>query len=234
MRTLIGLVLIGLLTSCAEEVVPPGECTHGVTSAERAEGFVLLFDGHSMDQWRSYGEEGIDRGWGVENGCLTRLGFAGDLITRRQFGDFDLRLEWRISEAGNSGIFVRGDERGPSIHHSGYEMQILDNVGHRDSKDPTHRAGALYDMIAPKHDTTQPVGYWNRVRIVAQGPRVVFWLNDQVTAEFEQGSDDFLARYARSKFTDRPRYGTLLEGHIGLQDHFDKVWFRNLRVREIP
>ncbi len=78
----------------------------------------------------------------MENGCLTRLGWGGDLISESQYGDFELKLEWRISEAGNSGIFIRGDESGKSIHHTGYEMQVLDNVGHSDNEDPTHRAGA--------------------------------------------------------------------------------------------
>ena len=137
---------------------------------------------------RSYQEEEVNDGWAVENGCLTRVAWGGDIITREQFGDFELKLEWRISEAGNSGIFIRGDETESSIHKTGYEMQVLDNVGHSDSEDPSHRAGAYYDMIAPDHDTTQPVGYWNRVHIIAVGPDVEFWLNDKLTAKFSQGS----------------------------------------------
>ncbi len=85
-------------------------------------------------------------------------------------------------------------------------------------------------MIAPDHDTTQPVGYWNRVHIIAKGPAVEFWLNERQTASFVQGSPEWQALYANSKFTDRPAYGTLLKGHIGFQDHFDKVWYRNIRI----
>jgi hypothetical protein len=231
MKKLLLLATALLLVACGdEEVITSGECVNHLSAEEEAAGWQLLFDGTSLAQWRSYKEDEVNSGWGVENGCLTRLGRGGDLITREQFGDFELKLEWRISEAGNSGIFIRGDESGRNIHHTGYEMQVLDNAGHSDSEDPTHRSGAYYDMIAPDHDTSKPVGFWNRVHIIARGPTVEFWLNDRVTARFEQGSPEWQAIYAQSKFTDRPDYGSLLRGHIGFQDHWDKVWFRNIRV----
>ena len=220
-----------LLVACADrEVIDPAECVNVLSTDEQAAGWQLLFDGQSLAQWRSYGEQQVNSGWGVENGCLTRLGRGGDLISREQFGDFELKLEWRISDSGNSGIFIRGDESGRNIHHTGYEMQVLDNAGHRDASDPSHRAGAYYDMIVPDHDTSKPVGYWNRVHIIARGPHVEFWLNERLTARFEQGSPEWQALYQQSKFTDRPAYGSLLKGHIGFQDHWDKVWFRNIRL----
>lgn len=236
------LVLIlgfSLLAACGDdEVIAAAECGHSLTAEEQAAGWRLLFDGKTLEHWRSYGQQEVDPGWGIENGCLsrlgmTRIGIGGDLISREQFGDFELKLEWRISEAGNSGIFIRGDESGKTIHHTGYEMQILDNQGHRDSRDPTHRAGAYYDMIAPDHDTTKPVGYWNRVHIIARGPEVEFWLNGRRTAAFSQGSEEWKKLYRASKFVDRPAYGSLLKGHIGFQDHWDKVWFRNIRILEL-
>jgi 3-keto-disaccharide hydrolase len=222
-----------LLWACADDpVIDASECSNGLTAQEQDQGWRLLFDGQSLAQWRSYQEDEVNDGWAVENGCLTRVAWGGDIISREQFGDFELKLEWRISEAGNSGIFIRGDESESSIHKTGYEMQVLDNVGHSDSEDPSHRAGAYYDMIAPDHDTTQPVGYWNRVHIIAVGPDVEFWLNDKLTAKFSQGSPEWQALYEQSKFTSRPRYGTLLKGHIGFQDHMDKVWYRNIRLLE--
>ena len=211
----------------------PAECVNTLTTQEAEAGWRLLFDGTTLSQWRSYREDEPDNGWGIENGCLTRLGFGGDLITRAQFGDFELRLDWRISDAGNSGIFIRADESGRSVHHTGLEMQILDNAGHWDRHEPSHRTGAYYDMIAPDHDTSMPVGAWNRVHIIAKGPDIVFALNDRVTARFSLGSPEWQALFEASKFADRPAYGTLARGHIGLQDHFDKVWFRNIRVLEL-
>ena len=229
---ILGALAIALaLTACGDDpIIDASECVNALSQEEEAAGWTLLFDGNDLAQWRSYKEDEPNSGWGVENGCLTRLGLGGDLITREQFGDFELKLEWRISEAGNSGIFIRGDESSKSIHWTGYEMQVLDNVGHADSEDPTHRAGAYYDMIAPDHDTTQPVGFWNKVHIIAVGPHVEFWLNGRQTAKFEQGSEAWQALYEKSKFTGRPNYGSLLKGHIGLQDHWDKVWYRNMRV----
>lgn len=231
-RILTVLLMLAVLTACGKDpIIDASECHNTLTEEEQAEGWQLLFDGSDLAQWRSYQEEEPNDGWAVENGCLARVGMGGDLITREQFDDFELKLEWRISEAGNSGIFIRGDEQGPSIHHSGFEMQILDNERHSDRKDPTHRAGAWYDMIAPDHDTTRPAGSWNKVHIIANGPVVELRLNGKQTARLEQGSAEWETLYQQSKFTDRPRYGSLLKGHIGLQDHWDKVWFRNIRIK---
>ncbi|MFT4518900.1 MAG: hypothetical protein ACI9JM_001289 [Halioglobus sp.] len=229
----IALYTVLLVSACVDEIIPAGECDNTLSAKEQAAGWRLLFDGQSLSQWRSYQAETLDPGWAVENGCLARVGGGGDIISREQFGNFELKLEWRISDSGNSGIFLRGDESGKTIHYTGYEMQVLDNEGHWDASNATHRSGAYYDMIAPDHDTSQPVGYWNRVHIIARGPAVEFWLNEKMTASFEQGSEQWQAFYTQSKFTDRPAYGTLLKGHIGFQDHWDKVWFKNIRVLEL-
>ncbi len=230
---LLALPILLALTACTPDpVVDASECVNALNEQEQADGWRLLLDGDSLDQWRSYGEDEVNDGWTNENGCLTRVAWGGDIISREQFADFELKLEWRITDSGNSGIFIRGDESESSIHHTGYEMQVLDNVGHRDSKDPTHRAGALYDMITPDHDTSKPVGYWNQVHIIAVGPDVEFWLNGRQTAKFSQGNAEWKDLYAKSKFTSRPRYGSLLKGHIGFQDHMDKVWYRNIRILE--
>lgn len=224
-------ILLLMLAGCGDDpVIAAGECHNALSPDEVTEGWQLLFDGESLSHWRSYADAEVNPGWGIENGCLTRLDSAGDLITRERFADFELKLEWRISDSGNSGIFIRADESGDRIFETGMEMQVLDNAGHWDRFFPSHRAGAFYDMIVPDHDTSQPVGYWNRVHIIARGPHLQFWLNERLTAEFEQGSDQWQVMYEDSKFSDRPRWGTLLEGHIGLQDHWDKVWFRNIRV----
>ena len=231
MQKIVTLCFCAVLAGCGDDpVIAASECLNALAPGEAAGDWQLLFDGESLDQWRSYGEPDVNPGWGIENGCLTRLGSAGDLITRDRFADFELKLEWRISDSGNSGIFIRADASGDRIFQTGMEMQVLDNIGHWDRFFPSHRAGALYDMIVPDHDTTQAVGYWNRVHVIAKGPKVQFWLNDRLTADFVQGDAQWQALYQDSKFSDRPRWGTLLEGHIGLQDHWDKVWFRNIRV----
>ena len=203
-----------------------------LSAEEEAAGWRLLFDGETMAGWRNYQSDSVS-GWGVREGCLAWLESEDDLISVEQFGDFELKLEWRISDSGNSGIFIRGDESGRTIHYTGYEMQVLDNAGHRDASDPSHRAGTYYDMIEPDHDTSQPVGYWNRVHIIARGPQVEFWLNEKLTASFEQMSPEWEELYQQSKFTSRPNYGRLLKGHIGFQDHWDPVLYRNIRILEL-
>ncbi|MEP4485274.1 MAG: DUF1080 domain-containing protein [Halioglobus sp.] len=231
MQKIATLLLSLLLTACTPDpVIDASECGNGLTESEQMAGWRLLFDGHSLAQWRTYGEETANEGWGIENGCLTRLGWGGDLISREQFDNFELKLEWRISDSGNSGIFIRADESGDAVHDTGMEMQVLDNAGHWDRFEPTHRAGAFYDMLEPDHDTSQAVGYWNRVHIIARGPHVEFWLNDRKTAEFEQGSPAWRALKAESKFAERADWGERFTGFIGLQDHWDKVWYRNIRV----
>jgi hypothetical protein len=209
------------------------ECINTLTQEEVAQGWRLLFDGESLQHWRSYGEDEVGPGWGIQDGCLAWQEWDGDLITREQFGDFELKLDWRISDSGNSGIFIRGDESGGSIAATGLEMQVLDNAGHWDRHWESHRAGAYYDMIAPDHDTARPVGEWNAVHIIAQGPAIEFWLNGELTAQFEQGSPEWEALLAESKFADRPNYGRLLRGHIALQDHWNRVLYRNIRIRDL-
>ena len=230
-----GLLVAGLsLAGCGEDpVIAAQECLNGLTAQESESGWELLFDGSSLEHWRSYRQDDLDPGWAIENGCLARVGRGGDIISRRQFADFELKLDWRISDSGNSGIFIRGDEIDKSIHHSGFEMQVLDNAGHWDAGNPTHRSGAYYDMIAPDHDTTRAPEAWNQVHIIARGPDIEFRLNGQITATFTLGSAHWQQLYAQSKFTDRTRYGSLLRGHIGFQDHWDKVWFRNIRILEL-
>lgn len=234
LRPFISLFVL-LCTACSEPRMEtsPEECVNALTEEEVAQGWRLLFDGESLSQWRSYGQEEVGPGWGIQHGCLAWQEWDGDLITRETFGDFELKLDWRISAGGNSGIFIRGDESGSAIHATAMEMQVLDNVGHWDRHWPSHQAGAYYDMVAPDHDTTQPVGQWNAVHIIAQGPAVEFWLNGELTARFEQGSPEWEALRAESKFDDRPDHGRLLEGHIALQDHWNRVLYRNIRIHKL-
>lgn len=237
MRTIKWALLLStlLLQACSDDpIIAASECVNELATEEAGQGWRLLFDGVSLDQWRSYQQASLNDGWGIENGCLARLGWGGDIITRESFANFELSLEWRISDSGNSGIFVRGDEVGGFMSRNGLEMQILDNAGHFDARFDAHRAGDYYDMIAAPFDTSRPPLSWNHARIVADGSRFEFWLNGKQTVSFDTSSDAWKALKAASKFSDMPDYGRLPEGHIGLQDHFDKVWFRNIKIRELP
>jgi hypothetical protein len=174
--------------------------------------------------------------WRIEDGTLAFVKDSagrGDLVSREQYGDFELELEWRISPGGNSGIFYRGTEDGASIYETAAEMQVLDNARHADGKFPSHTAGANYDLYVPTEDATRPVGEWNQVRLVARGPHVEHWLNGVKVVEYEQGSPEWQARVAKSKFATMVGYGKHMRGHIVLQDHDDAVWCRNIRLRPL-
>ena len=246
--TLLALV-IGASTACgpaeagsqsAEEdasdaAVDAQAAANRLSAEEAAEGFELLFDGESVDAWRGFQMDDVPAGWSAKDGALafTPGVGGGTLITRDTYTDFDLRLEWRVDEGGNSGIFFGIVESTESAFQSGPEMQVLDNAGHYDGGDPLTSAGSNYGLHAPPEDVTRPVGEWNEVRIVRHGNQVVHWLNGVQVVEYEIASPEWEALVAGSKFIQWPDYGRHHEGHLGLQDHGDPVWYRNIRVRRI-
>ena len=218
-------------------------CQSETSSAESAEEtteevaeFVSLFDGETTAGWRNYNADTISTKWQVEDGALTLAeGGGGDIITEGMYENFELELEWKISKNGNSGIFFRvieSDSLG-AAYFSGPEMQVLDNDGHPDAKIDKHRAGDNYDLHRCSVETVKPAGEWNHVRLIVNEGAVEHWLNGTKVVEYTIGSDDWEALYQASKFSDWPEYGRNAKGHIALQDHNDKVWFRNIQIKEL-
>ncbi|MFP4355459.1 MAG: DUF1080 domain-containing protein [Phycisphaerae bacterium] len=201
-----------------------------LTEEEKNQGWKLLFDGQSTEQWRGFRKDHFPEGWQVVDGTIHRVDKAGDIITKEQFGDFELQLDWKVAGPGNSGIFFHVSEDEDAVWKTGPEMQILNDDVHPDGKNPLTRVGSNYALHAPKVDACKPVGQWNHVRIVVKGPHVELWLNGQQTVEYELGSEDWEKRVAESKFSKFPNYGRLDSGHIALQDHSDPVWFRNIKI----
>lgn len=204
-----------------------------LTPTEQAEGWKLLFDGQSMDLWRGFQKDHVPDGWQVVDGTIHRADKGGDIITREQFSDFELKLEWKVAGPGNSGIFFRVSEQEDQVWRTGPEMQILNNDVHKDGQNPLTRAGSNYALHAPAKEVVKPVGEWNQVRILVKGTHVELWLNDEKVVEYELFSDDWERRVAESKFSKMPSYGRVPNGHIALQDHGDPVWFRNLKIRRL-
>ena len=210
---------------------------NALTAAEESEGWQLLFDGDDLDQWRGYKRDTAPASWQPQDSVLA---FAaaddrGDLMTREQFGDFEFRYDWKISEGGNSGVIYRVSEESDQPWHTGPEMQILDDERHPDAQqgvDGNRTAGALYDMIAPS-DAVRPAGEWNEARIVARGNHVEHWINGQKVVEYEVGNEEWNRLYDASKFNELPGFGVQDQGHIVLQDHNDPVWVRNLKIRPL-
>lgn len=212
---------------------PPRPPQNVLTPAEQAAGWRLLFDGKTTRGWRGFRRETMPDGWQVIDGALLRVAPAGDIITIDQFGDFELQLDWRISPGGNSGIFFRVTEDQPAAFMTGPEMQVLDNGGHHDGHAALTSAGANYGLHAPSRDATRPVGLYNHVRLVVDGAHVEHWLNGVKIVEYELWSDDWKRRVAASKFAAWPAYGMNKTGHIALQDHGDRVWYRNIKIRPL-
>ena len=212
---------------------PAREPQDFLTDEERADGWKLLFDGKTTKGWRGYGKDSFPAGWVVKDDCLVRVGPGGDIVTVDEYDDFELKVDWRICAAGNSGIFFRVDESVGWAWETGPEMQVLDNTEHYDGKNPKTSAGSNYALHAPVRDVTKPVGLFNQARIVARGSHVEHWLNGVKVVEYELGSPEWEALVAGSKFAQWPKYGRMRKGHIVLQDHGDQVWYRNIKIRPL-
>lgn len=214
---------------------PPGAIeAQGITAEEQREGFTPLFNGVTLAGWRGYKQEHPPAGWMAEGGEIVRTTGGGDLITEQQFTDFELRLEWKISTGGNSGIFYRGSEEYDAIYWSAPEMQVLDDAVHADGQNRLTSAGSDYGLYPAPAGVVKPAGEWNAVRLIVRGNHVEHWLNGQKVVEYELGSPDWTAKVAASKFKEWPDYGKMTRGHIGLQDHGDRVWYRNIRIKMLP
>jgi hypothetical protein len=208
--------------------------------AQQQQQWVVLFDGTPASlaaNWRGYRKPAAPAAWRVDSGAITYVPGApetrGDLSTREQYGDFELEYEWRVAPGANSGVMWRVSEDGQFPWLSGPEQQVLDDERHLDGRIPSHRAGSLYDLVVPPAGVARPVGEFNRARIVARGQRVQLFLNGRPTADVDFASDSGRRLVAASKFKAMPRFARNAAGYIVLQDHGDRVWFRNVRVRRL-
>ncbi len=194
----------------------------------------VLFDGTSLDAWRGFKSESVPAGWRIDGGTLTKDARTGDIITKEQFGDFELELEWRIGEAGNAGVFYRATEEFDRVYWSGPEYQLLDDEKAADNKTRLTCAGAAYALYPSPPGHLRPMGEWNTTRILVTGAHVEHWLNGVKLLEYELWSPDWEAKVGASKFKAWPRFGRATRGHIALQgDHAGVLALRNIRIREV-
>ena len=194
-------------------------------------GSKILFDGTSLDAWRGFEAETIGQGWKIVDGALLYDGSGGgDIVTKEEFGDFELTFEWRVPSGANSGVMYRVGLGEEAPYLTGPEYQILDDAGHGDGKNPLTSAGSLYGLYAPQNKTLNPLCYWNSAKIVAHGNRIEHWLNGAKVLEAEIGSDDWNERLNKSKFKAWPTFASLPSGRICLQDHGNEVWYRDIRI----
>jgi len=233
-RTLV--VAVATLAACHSAAAPATSpaATNVLSAAERSAGWKLLFDGKTTSGWRGYKSESVPAAWSVVNGVLTKSVGTGDIITRGEYQDFELRFDWKIGTGGNSGVFYRASEEYDHVYWTGPEYQLLDDANAGDGKNRLTSAGAAYGLYAAPAGVVKPANEWNSARILVRGHHVEHWMNGQKLLEYELDSPDWRAKVAASKFAAWPDYGRLPKGFIGIQgDHDGTLSLRNIMIREL-
>ena len=220
-------------------------CSNSNAQQETGSNWEVLFDGTSTDQWRVYnGDSFPGEGWSIQDNLLVfeppqteEWTSELDIVTKETYQNFHLKLEWQISEGGNSGIFYGVLEQpDQAIFWSALEMQVLDNINHPDSDqglDGNRKAGSLYDLIPANPQNTKPHGEWNQVEIIVDGAHVEHWQNGEKVVEFERWTPEWFEMIRNSKFECHNEFGNIRDGHVGLQDHGNVVKFRDIMIKRL-
>ena len=238
---------ISYLLAAALLTIPFGHGLFGqntLSDQEKKEGFVLLFDGSTHEGWRGYKKDVFPDRWVIEEGTLyfnpEAEGTRGDIIYDKMFSNFHLKIDWKIEEGGNSGIFYLGAENDQfrAIYATAPEMQVLDNERHPDAKlgiNGNRKSGSLYDLIPAEPQNFKGAGEWNTAEVIIRNGHVIHMQNGAVVVEYDHGNQMWEALVAGSKFPGiNPDWANLQkQGYIGLQDHGNHVWFRNIKIKEL-
>lgn len=201
--------------------------------------WISLFDGKSFNGWHGFNKTGTIPNWDIEEGAMVCLGAAadasgGDIVTDAAFENFDLKWEWKISKAGNSGVMyhVVEGEKYSAPYQTGPEYQLIDDIGFPAKLEEWQKTGADYAMYnANDKKKLKPVGEWNTSRIVFNKGHVEHWLNGKKIVEFQAWDTDWTNKKTTGKWKDYPDYGSAKKGLIALQDHGQKVFFKNIKIK---
>lgn len=235
------IIVVMIFTSCKDKKIENAEIVNNVlTDQEIEDGWQLLFDGITTNGWHKFNEKSIDSSWIVKDGELIALGLGadigGDIVSDKEFENFDLRVEWKISTGGNSGIFygVVEGEKYPALYYTGPEYQLIDDIGFPEKLEEWQKTGADYAMHLPNENKKlREVGDWNSSRIVVVDSLVQLFLNGEKIIEFKRWTKDWYKRKYEGKWKEYEDYGMSRKGKIGLQDHGNKIWFRNIKIKTI-
>lgn len=247
------ILFAGLACSSTSDDSEEASAPNTLTQSETEAGWTLLFDGTSFEGWTGLGRDSIPEGhWKIEDGTIHKVESGdvptapdgqplegGDIMTTDTYRNFELKLEWKTSKGGNSGIKYNVSDSLSTAHEPqyaalGFEYQLLDDKRHPDSEEPSHRAAGLYDLIPPNDQKSlKPVGEWNQARLVFRGNHGEHWLNGEKVVEYNLDTTEFDSLFAASKYADIAGFRTRRAGHIVLQDHGNDFWFRNIKIREL-
>lgn len=210
-----------------------------LTEAEKKAGWKLLFDGKTINGWRAYQNKKTDS-WMAMDGVIHCKGskedksdLRADLITDKQYENFELSIEWKISPQGNSGIIYLATEQHHAAYETGPEYQLIDDLNFPEKLEDWQKTGANYAMDPAPTAKPKKVGEWNTTKIVVNKGHVEHWLNGKKIVEYQIGSDKWNKEKATGKWKSAPDYGVSKKGHIALQDHGSEAWFRNIKIKEL-
>ena len=231
-------------SNCKSDAAKKDAKSNTLTDTEVRDNWQLLFNGKDFTGWHAFKQKTVGDNWIIDpteqaiqvhkaEGSTTHG--QGDLTTDGEYENYELRLDWKISACGNSGIIynILEIDSLSATYQSGPEMQVLDNTCHPDAKIIKHRAGDLYDMISCSVENVKPAGEWNSIRLICNNGKVEHWQNEQKLVEYDQNAPTWKTMIAGSKFKTMPYFGTSRKGKIALQDHGDKVWYRNIKIRKL-
>lgn len=263
LRLFAGIFFVAVLISCSNnaDTGKPGEGDTAnvkpaitiLTDQEKADGWVALFDGQTSHGWHNFGGGPVGTAWKINDGVLwldasqkydndpsektnMKIVGGGDIVTDEEFENFHLKLEWKVDTGANSGIlfFVVEDTlKFKKPYETGPEMQVLDNERHPDSKFPKHRAGDLYDLVSCSRETVKPAGEWNLAEIKCLNGKLDFYLNGENVVSTTLWDDNWKKMVTGSKFKEWKDFGIYKKGKISLQDHDNRVSFRNIRIKRL-
>lgn len=214
-------------------------CNEQKTLTRGDGGYTSLFDGRTLNGWRTYQDKPADS-WSVQDGVLYCKGSStdksdrrADLITVDTFTNFDLEMDFKIAPQGNSGIMYMVTEEFPTAYLSGPEYQIIDDENFPEKLEDWQKTAANYAMHTAPLAHPHPAGEWNHARIVVNRGHVEHWLNGEKVVDYQLWTDDWKQRKATGKWKDAPGYGLSPSGHIALQDHGSEAWFRNIKIKRL-
>jgi hypothetical protein len=240
-RYLVLLAVVGgslKFSLLSAQIIPANDRDENQNSRVLVEGWKPLFNGKTLAGWRTYQNKPADS-WGVKDGMLYNKGNGdpqtkhADLITEKQYEDFELSLDWKIAPAANSGILYMVTEEFAASSQSGPEYQLIDDKGYPAKLENWQKTAANYAMDPPLLDATKPAGEWNHTVIKVFKGHVEHWLNDKKIVAYDLWSESWIDHKSKGKWKDTPGYGIAKKGHIAIQDHGGEAWFKEIKIREL-